>query len=534
MTMQDPQTPNALIPRRYITTADNEVFKPGKYPIEHFPELLREVVTEIVLRRGVKPQLAAGTLLAACATVLQAATKVQGPNSQTVGLNLSVLTIAIRAAGKNVVSDLLFSPIREYQREQNEVYEKALRKHKVKSRIHQKFFKMVDRRIDERIQQGKDFSADEQELEDLEEAAPPPPKAENVLIEDATLAAIIEVLSKGIPVATIHMPEAERFLSGKSKSDYATLNDLYDPSAHMTVLRKGQKMDIEEPVVSQNFMIQHDAMKKYIQRSREMGNIGRSCVCEISEIPETVAESSAPFKALPLFQAKLDDFLRSTMKKRHDDNFKFDVIVTSPSADEMFIEYFAKLRESIKPGGRFSDVDDAVAKLRANALKIAGIFHLMEGKNGFIEGETMKAALHVCSWYLLEFQRLFGRIGELTDEQTYARMLEEWLWARFKVKKAMFYVQVGEVRDMGPGCFRPPRRENLDLAIRALEKKGVVEVQDIRGEMQLRINREYFLTNPVPDNVLSLMKDFAYLDSPNGRYGLGSRSYQPPPRIGGG
>lgn len=28
----------------------------------------------------------------------------------------------------------------------------------------------------------------------------------------------------------------------------------------------------------------------------------------------------------------------------------------------------------------------------------------------------MKAALHVCTWYLLEFQRLFGRIGELSDE----------------------------------------------------------------------------------------------------------------------
>lgn len=527
----NPPTSSSKAPRRYITTADNQVFEPGPYPLEHFPELLREVVTEIVLRRGVKPQFAAGTLLAACATALQAATKVQGPNSQTVRLNLSVLAIAIRAAGKNVVADLLFSFIREYQREQNEVYEKALRKYKIKSRIYRKLFKLVDKRIEEYIQLGKDFSADEEELEDLEESAPSPPKEENVLIEDATLAAIIEVLSKGIPVATIHMPEAERFLSGKSKGDFATLNDLYDPSALMTVLRKGRKMVIEEPVVSQNFMIQHDAVKKYIQRSREMGNIGRSCVCEVSEIPETVAESNAPFKTLPLLQAKLKKFLKVGMSRRHDDNFKFDVIETSPSADQMFVEYFTKLRESIKPGGRFSDVDDAVAKLRANALKIAGIFHLMEGKTGFIEGDTMKAALHVCSWYLLEFQRLFGRIGELSDEQTYARVLEEWLWARFKVKRAMFYVRVGEIRDMGPGCFRPPKREKLDLAIRALEKKGVVEVQDMRGEMQLRINREYFLTNPVPGNVLNLMKDFSYLDSPNGRYGIGSRSFQPAPKI---
>lgn len=530
--MHNPKTPNALVARRYITTADNEVFEPGRYPVEYFPELLREAVTEIVLRRGVKPQLAAGTTLVACAAALQATTKVRGPNSQTVRLNLSALTIAIRGAGKNIVDDLLFSFLREYQREQNEIHEKALRKHKIKSLIHRKFFKLIDRRIEENIQQGRDLSAEEEELEDLEESAPSPPKEENVLIEDATLAAIIEVLSKGIPVATIHMPEAERFLSGKSKGDFATLNDLYDPSALMTVLRKGRKMVIEEPVVSQNFMIQHDAAKKYIQRSREMGNIGRALVCEVSEIPETVAESNAPFKTLPLLQAKLKEFLKVGMSLRHDNNFEFNIIETSPSADQIFVEYFVKLRESIKPGGRFSDVDDAVAKLRANALKIAGIFHLMEGKTGFIEGDTMKAALHVCSWYLLEFQRLFGRIGELTDEQTYARMLEEWLWARFKVKRAMFYVRVGEVRDMGPGCFRPPRRENLDLAIRALEKKGVVEVQDIRGEMQLRINREYFLKNPVPDNVLNLMKDFAYLDSPNGRYGLGSRSYQPAPRIG--
>lgn len=95
-------------------------------------------------------------------------------------------------------------------------------------------------------------------------------------------------------------------------------------------------MVFEEPVVTQNYSIQHDAVKKYIQRSREMGNVGRALICEISEIPETVAESNAPFKALPLLQAKLADFLSIGMR-RHDDNFKFDVIMTSPSADMMFV-----------------------------------------------------------------------------------------------------------------------------------------------------------------------------------------------------
>ncbi|WP_436141112.1 DUF3987 domain-containing protein [Acidovorax sp. LjRoot74] len=418
--------------------------------------------------------------------------------------------------------------MREYQSEQDKIHEKALKTHEIKIRIHKIKVRLIDKFINQCVNQGKDYDDYERDQEELQEKEPRLPKEENVLIQDATLAGILEVLNKGIPVTTISIAEAERFFSGKSKGDLATLNDLHDPSSHMSVLRKGCKMVFEEPVVTQNYSIQHDAVKKYIQRSREMGNVGRALICEISEIPETVAESNAPFKALPLLQAKLADFLSIGMRRRHDDNFKFDVIMTSPSADMMFVEYFAKLRESIKPGGRFSDVDDAVAKMRANALKIAGIFHLMEGKTGFIEGDTMKAALHVCTWYLLEFQRLFGRIGELSDEQTYARVLEEWLWARFKVKRAMFNVRVGEVRDMGPNCFRPPKRENLDLAIRALEKKGVVEVQDIRGEMQLKINREYFLTNPAPGNVLNLMKDFAYLDSPNGRYGLGSRSYQPP------
>lgn len=41
-------------------------------------------------------------------------------------------------------------------------------------------------------------------------------------------------------------------------------------------------------------------------------------------------ESNAPFKALPLLQAKLADFLSIGMRRRHDDNFKFDVIMTSP------------------------------------------------------------------------------------------------------------------------------------------------------------------------------------------------------------
>lgn len=517
--------------RRYITTRDAEIFEPGDYPVGYFPPLLRDVITDVCLRLGLKPQLVGGSALAAGASAVQAATKVQGPNRQMVGLNLNLMTICIRGGGKTVADGLLFEFLRKYQLLQDQLHEKALKRHRTDIRIHQKYKKAVEKQIDQCIEQGLDFSAHKARLDELEDATPPPPKAENVLIEVATIPAIIETLSSGVAVTTINLPEAGRFFSGKSIGDFATLNDFYDPSFHSSVLRVGRKLTMSNPAVSQNFMIQHAAAKPYIEKTRDMGNIGRTLVCEVSEIPVKVAESDAPIKSLPLLEEELTLHLVHGMAKRRDENFEFDVIKTSLAADLVFDAFFTDLRESIEPGGRFSDVDDAVAKLRANVLKIAGIFHLLERKTGSIDEDTMLSAIHVCSWYLQEFQRLFGRVGQMSEEQTYSKVLEQWLWARFTVVRQMFYVSVAEIRDMGPSSLKGKNRENREMAIRALEKKGIVSVQEIHGKPHLAIDRDYFHVSAIPASVKLLAKDFAYLHKPNGRYGLSSCGLQkvPPP-----
>lgn len=123
---------------------------------------------------------------------------------------MSVLTIGIRGAGKTTVDDFAFF-LREYQSEQDKIHEKALKTHEIKIRIHKIKVRLIDKFINQCVNQGKDYDDYERDQEELQEKEPRLPKEENVLIQDATLAGILEVLNKGIPVTTISIAEAERF-----------------------------------------------------------------------------------------------------------------------------------------------------------------------------------------------------------------------------------------------------------------------------------------------------------------------------------
>lgn len=502
--------------RRYLTRKDDVSFVPGPYPADKFPGLWHEGLVEISRYAGVKYPLAGGLLLAAFGAAVQSSLKVHGPNNQRVGLNMNLLTIGRGSSNERVAADLLFKFLRDYQADEVGRRSIELEAFTFRERMNHLRIKSVERLIMGNLGRGRDISNLERTWLDIKRRAPILTDDINLIIDGGSPAKILDAYCRGLPVSIANISEVGHFIGSRSAGDLELLSWLIKSPENIDIYRKGKKISLKNVAFSQYCVIRSQLSKKYVKKLREFGQIGGPLVCDVSEESTEEAFCGEPLKILPILVEELRQRLESGIKKRFVEDFKFEFLRTLPSADDLFNEYFADLRESIKPGGYFSDVDDAVVNLKSNALKVAGIFHLMTGQDGWIDKNSMESALYVCTWYLQEFQRLFGRVGQISDDYMDAKVLEDWLWARFAAKAYTTFVKLAEIRDMGPRSLRSPAA--IDRAKRVLEKKGLVTVQINKDAEILLLNMEYFTDSKIPARIAPLLKDFDYLHQLNGRH----------------
>lgn len=504
--------------RRYITRRDDASFDPGIYPGDEFPGLWREGLVEIASHAGVKPQFVGGLILAGYGAAVQATFKVQGSNEQLIGLSMNLLTIGRRGINETAATEVIFKFLRDYHESEINRRSVEIEEFLWRKKIYELERKAIEKAISKNFTLGRDTSELVKRLSVIKRQGPGLAEEVNVIIDGGSPSAIVDVMCKGTPVSLANISDIGQFVGSRSMGDLEIINMLSNGPAALSFNRKGKSFTLKNVALSQNYMIRPEFARKFIGKLRGIGQIGRPLVCDISEELTGGECYTEPLKVFPMLSLELLEILKSEMKKRSSQSFEYKILRTSPIADQVYNEYFSDLRESIKPGGYFSDVDDAVMNLKHNALKVAGIFHLMKKAEGFIDGETMKSALYVCSWYLQEFQRLFGRVGQISDDYVHARMLEDWLWARFAAKRHVYRVKFAEIQNMGPRALRSA--VVLDRAKRILEKRGIIIINSHQDGEFFAFNRDYFCDAKIPARIAPMLKDFDYLHNPRSRYSL--------------
>ena len=305
--------------------------------------------------------------------------------------------------------------------------------------------------------------------------------------EDATQEALASQLAKGWPSAALWSDEAGIILGNQSmKSNpmrfVALLNRLWD-GKHFTTQRKtSQNFVIANRRLTLNLMMQPMLLQQLKNGgvSRQSGFLARSLVA----YPES--EMGKRFYQEPTdsmdFLTSYEHQLTSCLKQSEDLTIsgckKMPVLQMSELAKKHWILFFNNIEEGLKPGGRWMDVRDFASKSGENVTRLAGLFHLFEGREGDIQADHIEQAIEIINWHLYEAKRLFGS-DNTAPQITDAKKLLDWL-----INKELPQLTLRDIQRLSP--LRDKDRRNQ--AIDTLVEHNVARLTKKDGKSCLEIN----------------------------------------------
>jgi hypothetical protein len=151
------------------------------------------------------------------------------------------------------------------------------------------------------------------------------------------------------------------------------------------------------------------------------------------------------------------------------------ILTFSYEAKEAWINSRNKVQAELRPDGSLSDVKDAASKLANNAARVAALFHRIEGETGDISEETVIQAGIVCTYYLIEFIRLFSKKVQTQSVEDDSWYLDSAIQTYFRNHPNENRMKKSALAQYGPSYFRK-NRPRLDAAINMLQQKGIIHI----------------------------------------------------------
>ena len=158
------------------------------------------------------------------------------------------------------------------------------------------------------------------------------------------------------------------------------------------------------------------------------------------------------------------------------------VMSLSSRAKQAWVRYHDAVESELSASGEFYDVRDVASKSADNAVRLAGLFEMLEGWGNTISERAFESASVIAAWHLQESRRFFGELA-LSPELQDAVRLECWLLEYAKGVDAVttrYAQQYGPIRDK-------TRRE---AALKELEELDRLKVKQVGKSKVICINPE--------------------------------------------
>jgi putative DNA primase/helicase len=265
----------------------------------------------------------------------------------------------------------------------------------------------------------------------------------------------------------------------------AGLNRLWDGGAIHQDRKQAQSVHLEGRRLTVSLMVQPLVLRDLAQRggglTRGSGFLARYLVTSpVSTMGGRLyREAPSGMPNLAIFHRRIRELLDSPLPLDEQGRLELPVLRLSDGAFAVWREYHDVVELELKPLGQYATVCDFAAKSAENAARIAGCFHVFEGRQGAIPHETMRRATALARWYLSEALRVLDVLDE-PQAWTDARLLDAWL-------EEMGESPLRDVLRLGPAPLRDKSRRNA--AIDVLTELG-------RARIELDGWREVLARNP--------------------------------------
>jgi hypothetical protein len=317
-----------------------------------------------------------------------------------------------------------------------------------------------------------DIAALKTHLTELEQAKPAAAILPELFYEDVNAQTLAVSLAEGWPSASLWSDEGGLVVGSNGMSDEnlmgfaALLNRLWDghPFERKRLTTKCAFIKGRRFTVS--LMMQPIVMARLLGACngamRNIGFVARNLIAwpasTIGKRPYKEPPSDMP--AIAAFNARMKVLLNMELKT---EGPQMDLaparLPLSRKAKATWVSYHNEIETELSRTGEFGDIPDIGSKIAENAVRMAGMFHVVvHGPAGDIGNELMEGAIATVSWHLGEARRVIGA-NQKPEDVADAELLLEWLLKQEKP------IDPRAILQFGPARLRDRKRRDAALKV---------------------------------------------------------------------
>lgn len=431
------------------------------FDLNVFPPLLRDVILSLHIDTQVSIDLITSAVLAATSLAYQPVIKVVPPHSTIPEpCSLYFLTLAESGGGKTTINELVMKPFYDFLTESKEEYDVQLIKYKEKYDIWKIKKQALDSNLRRSVRNNINPENDEYALEKHMLMKPIKPIEPYFIHEDTTPKSLLEGLCK-CPDAGIVSDESIVFFKGYIKNNYGILNKAWDGSSYSYNRANKESKNIK-PTLTISLMVQPIIFQRYLDKyGEEAKGSGFLSRFLFSSIHSNVVKNTQVFinKNTSLnYLENFHDFLRHLLQKRKEILIDQGSHAKILKVNDSSIKEYENIRSSFLINPMFiesyKNISDIISKSSANTLRLAAIFHEINGVKGDeLSIEMLNNARSVITSYMHQAHEIFYSMSKLNQIEKDAKKLYAWIMNRFRNYNNNPFLK-SEIEKFGPNSLR--------------------------------------------------------------------------------
>lgn len=480
----------------------------SRYPLDAFPEELREVVLEAAYQTRVAEELSGTMVMAAVSLAGQDLADIRMTYGGVVPCQLIAIALISSGERKTGVTKKVFRGVFEFDAQCREEWLQTQAEYDVEHRVWQIRQKAMEAALAKVANEDDEtIAAAEDNLREILKKEPKLPPAPERLLKDCTPDALLWHLHAVYPSVAFISDEGGNFLNGRATSQLPLLNSIWDASS-ITVTRKNSPSFVVQGArMTAAILIQFGAFEEFKlgrgASARDNGFFARALMCAPGSTlglrQDTTIEPPDSLQ-LNKFSNRIIEMLKAGHMARLQGGTKRPVLELSPDAKMHLLDFGNHIETQLRPGGYFREVGDAASKTVENAVRMAGLFHLFLNHKGLVNKELVQRACAIAEWHLFEFRRLFTALPEVPLSIKDPMDLDESLRRQFHQFGRSQYTR-SSLQAYAPSALRKSR-SRLIAATETLIQFGVMARYQQPGSRSfwLTFNPQAHPYNPGPFN----------------------------------
>lgn len=466
------------------------------YPIYAFPDILRDTIQELQANIKAPIPLVGNCVLSASSLACQGIIDVRRLDHLVGSVSLYLLTGADSGDRKSATDDIVFEPVRTFQKSRAQ-------KHKTELTKYQSEKMAWDVKLEVILAAIKKAYKIEEPTEDYEQALakhmdqkPLRPRETKLIYNDTTPSALAYGMYQNSPNAAILSNEGGSVIEGNASTDVFLLNSFWSGSDFHVDRRTQESYSLSNPRLTVGVLAQPQVIFNFAQHKRQQARFSGLFSRFLIAFPQStqgtrfIYDPTLIWPNTEKFKERMNDILIQTVTEDPCGTPEKIILQFSPQAQLRWIQAYNCIEYELNPAGFLSDIRDFGSKAADNMARIAALFHYFSKQEGDISVETVDRAAEVMKWYLMEFKRLFSPPPPIPQDQADAALLEAWL-SRYCHTHKTFAIKKNVALQSGPNPLR--NKSRLNAALQVLVWRYVVKVPKDGKTLVIVLNPEYFL-----------------------------------------